>query len=251
MDNATIDAGLKAETCGMGIGSKLLPRDPQGLYTVRNADEACIGDDFYLWLFLDEENLSNYTDYRGEDMQGWSFTYEFPNGTTFTQDDSTNNSYRTQVYSLTEEDFGTYKISWTSPEGCNGLTSFDLSLAQECLKDGSRPTAIPMIAMVYPVPALASSELSIVINTVNQSVEDTGNGTIQAYGLQTLLPQVKETVDAILYDTNGKIVGASKTFEVDRGRALVKYPLGNLATGNYILLISGEDWSDSKQIIIE
>ncbi|MFD0796836.1 SdrD B-like domain-containing protein [Maribacter chungangensis] len=250
-DNTTIDAGLVAETCGMGIGSKVLPRDPGGVYTARNSDTACIGDDFYLWLFLDEENLGNFSGYQGDDLQGWSFTYEFPNGKVFTQANAADQSYRTQEYTLTEEDFGTYKISWTSPDGCHGLTYFDLTKAPECLPSGQRPTFTPMIAMVYPVPALASTDLSIVINTANKSLDSNTNTDIVAYGLQAFLPIEKETVTTVLFDTNGKNVGPTRTYEVDKGRTLVTYPLGNLATGSYILLVSGKDWTDSKQIIVE
>jgi predicted transcriptional regulator len=250
-DNTTIDAGLTAETCGMGIGSKVLPRDPAGVYTARNSDTACIGDDFYLWLFLDEENLGNFSGYQGSDLEGWSFTYEFPNGKVFTQSISANNSYRTQEYSLTEEDFGTYKISWTSPDGCHGLTYFNLSLAPECLQSGQRPTFTPIIAMVYPVPALASTDLSIVLNTANKSIDNSPESDIVSYGLKAFLPLKKEVVTTVLYDTNGKVVGPSRTYELDKGRTLVTYPLGNLATGSYILFVSGKDWNDSKQIIVE
>ncbi len=250
-NNTTIDAGLVAETCGMGIGSKVLPRDPSGVYTARNSDTACIGDDFYLWLFLDEENLGNFSGYRGADLEGWSFTYEFPNGKVFTQANAADNSYRTQEYSLTAEDFGTYKISWTSPDGCHGLTKFDLTLAPECLSSGKRPTFSSTIAMVYPVPALPSTDLNIVINTTNESLESGNNTDIVAYGLKAFFPVEKETVTTLLYDTNGKLVSPSRTFEVDKGRNLITYPLGNLATGSYILVVSGNDWTDSKQIVVE
>uniref|UniRef100_UPI00047E173F SdrD B-like domain-containing protein n=1 Tax=Maribacter antarcticus TaxID=505250 RepID=UPI00047E173F len=250
-DNTTIDTGLVSETCAVRIGNKVSPRDSSDVYTARNSDTACIGDNLYLSLFLHEENLANYNSYNGSDFQGWSFTYEFPNGKVFTQGDFAEQSYRTRQYPITEQDFGSYKVTFVNPNGETGIIRFELSLAPECKTDGTRKSYSNDIGMVYPVPALASTELNIVVNTENQSVDNNGDEDTSVYGLSARLPQTKETVTAMLYGTNGKIVAPARTFEVNKGRTVLKYPLSNLATGNYILLISGKDWSDSKQIIIK
>ena len=249
-DDTSIDAGLVATSCGIQIGSKVLPRDTEGIYTARDKDTACIGDDFFLWSFLDIKNLSNYTTYSGADLKGWSFTYEFPNGKVFTQDDSTKEKYRTKVPSLKAEDFGTYKISWKSPDGCHGLTRFVLTLGAECRADGTRGSAHNKIGMVYPIPAVSASALTLVVNTKNQSIENSADNG-ESFNLKTALTVSKETVSVVIYDSRGKMIAPAQIYTIDKGRASLQYQLGNLATGNYIIHITGEGWSDSKQILIK
>jgi len=156
------------------------------------------------------------------------------------------------VLGLDEEDFGIYTITYSGPDGCVGIMEFELTLGDECLEDGTRPsdfTPINPIASIFPVPATSGSTLTIVINTENGRINT--NSDINSVNLSAMLPANKENIGISLFDKNGRMVNPVRTYDITKGSDVVEYPLEYLSSGTYILRVDGKDWSDSKQVIIK
>ena len=238
--------------CGIMPAFKILPRDQPGVYAPGNETAACIGDDLYLWMYTDLENLN---DPLVEDYTDWTFTYEFPNGDVIVQNDRPNypGNHRAEKLDLTQDDFGQYKISWVSPTGCTGTTIFTLNFPDEgCGDNGTRTSDFFMIDAVYPIPAAAGSAITLEVSTRSASINSlAAKSANNASGKTPELVSRKETIHVRLYNFHGRQVGATQTFDVEQGKVKVYYQLGNLATGNYIIKIDGDLWTDSKQIIVE
>ncbi|MDB4292771.1 hypothetical protein N9954_05135 [Maribacter sp.] len=248
-DSVTVNVN---DECGIKPAFKIIPRDQPGVYTPGNETAACIGDNLYLWMYAEVENLE---DPLAEDYSDWAFTYEFPNGTVVVQNVGTSypGSHRTEKLDLTEDDFGVYNISWVSPTGCTGSTVFTLNFPDEgCGANGTRTSNIFGVDAVYPVPAPAGSEIVLEISTKNGSPSSiAGNSANSSNGKMPELVSRKETVRVNLYNFDGRKVGNTQTFEVEQGKAKVYFQLGNLAAGTYIVKINGTLWTDSKQIIVK
>ncbi|WP_273567369.1 SdrD B-like domain-containing protein [Maribacter halichondriae] len=113
--------------CNINPSFKILPRDTPGVYIPGDETAACIGDDFYIWMYIDGNKLG---DSYAEDFTDWKFIFEFPNGDVIVQENEPQypGNNRTEKLNLTAEDFGEYIISWVSPEGCERVNRNDLKL---------------------------------------------------------------------------------------------------------------------------
>ncbi|MDT0538198.1 SdrD B-like domain-containing protein, partial [Croceitalea sp. P059] len=252
MDDTTRDAGIVNPSCRITIGNKILPKYPANTWIEQNSDTACIGDSFLLWAAKDPSNFGNSSTYNGEDFVGYTFTYTTPTGDITTYSDSSQSSYRFEVLGLDEEDFGIYTITYSGPDGCAGIMEFELTLGDECLEDGTRPSdfaPINPIASIFPVPATSGSTLTIVINTENGRINT--NSDLNSVNLSAMLPANKENIGISLFDKNGRMVNPVRTYDITKGSDVVEYPLEYLSSGTYILRVDGNDWSDSKQVIIK
>ena len=200
-------------------------------------------------------DLENLNDPLVEDYSEWTFTYEYPNGTVLVRNDKTSypGNHRPDKLDLTEEDFGEYKISWVSPTGCTGSTVFTLNFPDEgCGDNGTRISDFYSIDAVYPVPATAGAKITLEISTKSGSVNSlAGKNANNTSGKTPELVSRKETIRVSLYNFDGRMVGETQTFDVEQGKVKVYYQLGNQATGNYIIKVDGDLWTDSKQITIK
>jgi len=234
--------------CGINPGFKILPRDNPGIYTPGPETAACIGDDYYIWMYIDVDNLSQSY---AEDFTDWKFTFEFPNGTVIVQENEPQypGNNRTKKLNLTAEDFGEYKISWVSPEGCEGSTVMILNFPDvACGANGTRSSQSNKVAAVYPLPAKSGSNITVEVNTISKSIDtNSKNGFDQ----KTKLISNIETIWVSVFNIGGQQLGQSVSYEVEKGQVKIDYATGNLSSGNYILKVDGNGWSDSKQIIIE
>jgi hypothetical protein len=256
IDETTKDAGIYKKI-QIFLGNKILPRDPNGFYETRPSDSACLGDDLWLWIYRDSQ-LGDYNNV-GAGLQGFTFTWNYPNGETYTTTDNNCTDCLEEAYAgkenlnnlgLNEDDFGLYTIEWVSPDGDTGILEFTLNFPDEgCNSDGTRNSSFNTITSIFPVPAPSGSTLTIVINSINGSIEDTSD--FNAVNFSAVLPANKENIGVSLFDTNGRMVNPVKTYDIGKGRDVIEYPLEYLSAGVYILKIDGEDWSDSKQVIIK
>ncbi|WP_350287984.1 SdrD B-like domain-containing protein, partial [uncultured Croceitalea sp.] len=208
VDDTSIDAGITGNLCEVFIASKILPRDTPNFYTPRDEDSACLGDTLYLWLYLDVENINtDEATYDGEDFVGWSFTYQFPNGKTFTKSDASEQSYRAVEFNLRTVEFGEYRITWTRPDGCTGTKVFTLNFPDEgCDLDGTRTQGSSQIISVFPVPALSGSSVTLAIDTVNGGIDD-GTNNISAVSLRAPIAKGRDNVTVTMFDASGRMVG--------------------------------------------
>ena len=252
-DNLTIDAGLVA-LCSSNLNPafQILPRDQPGVYAPGAETAACIGDDLFLWMYADLQNLD---DPLAEDYTEWTFTYEFPNGTVIVQNDLSNDFGNNKIEKLDikRQDFGEYTISWISPEGCTGTTAFTLILSEvDCGANGRRISNSFMINAVYPLPAAAGSEITLEIS--NRSGAINSPAARNANNARDNAPEWvsrKETIRVSLYNFDGRKVGETQTFEIEEGTVKVYYELGNLASGTYVIKVDSPLWTDSELLIIE
>ena len=247
-DSVTVDV---PNPCGIESAFKILPRDQPGSYTPGDETAACIGDNFYLWMFdptIDVLGISN-----GQFYNDWKFTYEFPNGDVIVQDVGSglfDGNHRINILDLDVEDFGEYNISWISPTGCEGSTVFTLNFPDSgCGANGRRASDFYSLDAIYPMPAFSGSEITLDISTRNQSFSSlSAKGASNAKASDFV--SKKETIKLSLYNMNGSLMTAIQSFDVEEGKVKVYYQLGNLPTGNYIIKVDGDNWTDSKQIIV-
>lgn len=234
--------------CNINPSFKVLPRDTPGVYIPGDETAACIGDDYYIWMYIDGNKLG---DSYAEDFTDWKFTFEFPNGDVIVQENEPQypGNNRAQKLNLTAEDFGEYKISWISPEGCEGSTVMTLNFPDVgCGVNGTRSSQSNKVASVYPLPAKSGSNITLEVNTISKSINTTSkDDSIQ----KNELLSIKETVWVSIYNIGGQQLGQSVSYEVEKGMVKIDYNLNNLPSGNYILKVDGNGWTDSKQIIIE
>ncbi|KPM32351.1 Hypothetical protein I595_2003 [Croceitalea dokdonensis DOKDO 023] len=244
--NHTLDAGIKV-SCPMVLQYKVRPRDPDGTYITGNSSTACLGYDLILRVVRPGEETNPDVD---NDYTGWTFTFVNANGGTSVRSDA-QAPYQNSVsrYGLNADDFGIYTISWVNPDGCEGSAEFLLELEPNCTST-PKVGGIPMsITKVFPVPAVSGDKVTLVLNTDTGSINT--NTDLNAVSLQAVFPSELETVTVSLFDTSSRMVNDVKTYEVSRGRDVIDYPLDYLSAGTYILKVDGDDWSDSKQIIIK
>ena len=250
MDEDSVTVNV-SNPCGIEPSFKILPRDQPGNYTPGYETAACIGDNFYLWMFDPAIDVLN--EFNGQDYAQWSFTFVAPNGDVVVQDNRPNypGNHRFEVLDLTVEDFGDYTISWVAPSGCAGSTVFTLNFPDAgCGDNGVRTSDFYSMDAVYPSPARSGSEITIEISTKNQSIsnltaKDASNGKVPEFVSR------KETIKLSLYNMNGRLVSPAKAYEVEQGKVKVYYQLGSLPTGNYIIKVDGANWTDSKQILVK
>ena len=237
--DSTRDAGL-VSNCRLIVQYKVRPRDPDGTYTTGSSSAACLGDDIVLRMVKPgEEDLPD----SALDFEGWVFTWIHADGFIAVRDNGVSR------FGLDSEDFGTYSVSWVSPDGCTGNASFELSFPDEgCIDDGTRPSSTSQITSMFPVPASSGSTLTLVVNTENGSI---GTVSSDATFLRTALPANKETISVSLFDYNGRLVQPSRTYDITKGRDVVEFDLSYLESGSYIVKIDGYGWTDSKSIIIK
>jgi len=248
-DSVTVDV---LNACGMEPSFKILPRDEAGVYTPGYETAACIGDNFYLWMFDAEIDVLN--DFNGQDYTQWSFTYEYPNGEVVVQNNRPNypGNHRFEVLDLGTEDFGDYKISWISPSGCAGSTVFTLNFPDAgCGDNGTRVSDFYTVDAVYPIPAAGGSEITLEISTKTQGFSSLSGKGATTSGKSPELVSRKETIKLSLYNMSGRLMASARSYDVEQGKVKVYYQLGNLPTGNYIIKVDGANWTDSKQIMIE
>jgi len=249
MDEDSVTVTVSS-SCGIEPAFKILPRDQPGNYAPGYDTAACIGDDFYLWMFDPEIDVLN--EYNGQDYTQWSFTFTAPNGDVVVQDDRPNypGNHRFEVLDLAVEDFGDYTISWVAPSGCTGSTVYTLNFPDAgCGDNGVRTSDFYAVDAVYPLPANRGSEITLEISTKSQSINNltdkgASNGKVPDFVSR------KETIKISLYNMSGRLMTAVKTYEVEQGKVKVYYPLGSLPTGNYIIKVNGVNWTESKQIMI-
>ncbi len=247
-DDVSIDAGLTTTCPQLEVQYKIRPRDTDGIYTPGNETAACLGDALIIRLVMPGdgvtyEDASLFTD--------WVFTYELVNGGVSVRGKAEEplNNYVAR-YGLQENDFGTYRISWVSPDGCTGSDEFVLNFPDAgCNADGIRSNATNKVATVFPMPAKSGSTVQVIINTDTGSfASETTSGT----ALKAALPAKGEEVRLSLYELNsGRLVHRPRTVTISKGQDMVPYALDQLATGVYILKAEGNSWTDTKQLIVE
>jgi len=119
-----------------------------------------------------------------------------------------------------------------------------------CGDNGVRTSDFYSLDAVYPTPARSGSEITLEISTKSQSfssiaAKGASNGKTPDFVSR------KETIKLSLYNMNGRLMAAAKSYDVEQGKVKVYYQLGNLPTGNYILKVDGANWTDSKQILVK
>ncbi|QCW99304.1 hypothetical protein FGM00_03945 [Aggregatimonas sangjinii] len=245
-DSVTVNVN---SACGINPAFKILPRDQPGTYTPGNSTAACLGDNLYLWMHMDPDNLF---DGLAEDYSEWSFTFEFPNGDVIVQDSRPiwPGNQRVEKLDLQESDFGDINISWVSPDGCVGSTVFTLNFpdGSSCGPNGTRISDFYALGAVYPVPAQSGSTITLEVNTKTKSIS-TAKGASQSKNF--VVPTSKTTIQVSLYNLSGRLVETPKSYDVETGMVKVYHELSNLPTGTYIIRVDGDEWFDSDNIIIE
>ncbi|NKI33527.1 SdrD B-like domain-containing protein, partial [Croceivirga thetidis] len=252
-DDMTRDAGIK-QSRQLFIGNKVRFRDPANTYVRRNADTACLGEQLFFWIHLEEEDLNDVSRL-GNGLEGYVFTWNFPNGRTFvTSDDDCSectNSSKEQAFEIPidEDDFGLYTIDWSAPDGASGTITFDLSLSGECLEDGTRPSGVDSrITQISPNPATSGGSVNIAINTRNGSITTAETGVF--FSARTGR-QKSATVNIALYDMSGRIIAFARPYNVYPGSDVVNYQLGSLETGTYLIQVIGDGWKDTAKLIVK
>ena len=246
-DSVTVNVN---NACGINPAFKILPRDAPGTYAPGSSTAACLGDNLYLWMFMDENNLDNVL---AENYSDWKFTFEFPDGSVVVQENVPpypgNN--RVSKLDLQESDFGDINISWEAPDGCTGSTVFTLNFpdGDSCGPNGTRISDFFALAAVYPVPAPSGSMITLDVNTKTRSISTNAKGASQSRDFD--VPSSKTSIRVSLYNLSGRMVETPKTYDIETGKVKVYHELSNLPTGTYILRVDGDEWFDSENIIIE
>ncbi len=238
-DDLTIDCGLKS-LCPLILQYKIRPRDTDGIYTTGNETAACLGDDIIIRLVMPGEEDSESATTAFTD---WVFTFSLANGSTAVRgNDQVPYNNAVSRFGLNEDDFGLYTVSWVSADGCEGTAEFTLNFPDEgCNADGIRANDANKVASIFPMPAKSGSTVQMVITT------DTGVANSAG-----AFPASKEQVSLALYELNsGRMVNQPKVIDITKGRDVINYELNQLSSGVYILRISGSNWTDTKQIVVD
>ncbi|WP_216359405.1 T9SS type A sorting domain-containing protein, partial [Sediminicola luteus] len=226
---------VEQEACPMNSGLAVLPRDQEVGYQPGTEIEACIGDDFHIWMYMQLEALG---DPSAEDYSQWMFTFTLPNGQEVVQADPEN--VQNNLYckeNIDKTDFGTYKISWKTPEGCTGESSVTLTLSGDCESD--KNTNATGATSLYPNPAKSNSVVTLSLNTPSKGSQ-TGKG-LTAGGEKLWLS---------IYSIDGRMVSPARSYQVYQGESEVQFNTLNLAPGKYIVRVIGNGWIDSKHLIV-
>ena len=96
------------------------------------------------------------------------------------------------------------------------------------------------ISKVYPIPVASGGTL-----TLEFGIESDNSTSDKAFG-----PQLKEDVSIVVYDFNGRIVSAPRSFEMIDGKAVIYLDVDNMPSGKYFVKAQGSNWSESKQILV-
>ncbi|WP_141402388.1 SdrD B-like domain-containing protein [Sediminicola luteus] len=224
--------------CGLQSGMAVLPRDQETGYQPATAMEACLGEDFHIWMFAQLQHLG---DPNGEDYSNWTFRFRLPNGTTVVQNDPEN--VQNNLYckeKMTEEDFGTYQIGWESPEGCTGNTSVTLTLSGECTTENNGTA----VGSLYPNPASSGGVVTMELLLGSQTH---ANGV----PLVNSSSKTRETLWLSLYSVEGKLITPAQKYLVYQGHITIDYQLAPVAPGKYVIRVIGNGWADSKRLIVK
>ena len=257
--NLNKDAGIY-RGIQLRIGDKIRPRDPGGYYEERPSDKACLGDDLWLWIFKDS-NLNDYSNI-GAGLEGFTFTWNFPNGEKYTTTDGNCTDCISESWArkenlnnlhLTSEDFGLYTVNWVSPDGETGVLSFTLDFPDEgCSSDGTRNSGTNKITLITPNPARSGGTTTIEIQTVGSPIaSDLGGKSLDNGPMDN---GTTTNVNVAMFDISGRMINAYRNYSVNTGRSTIEYSVGNVSPGQYIIMVQGENgegWTDSKNILIE
>jgi hypothetical protein len=224
--------------CELQSGLAILPRNQEIGYQSATTIEACLGEDFHIWMFAQLQHLG---DPNGEDYSNWRFNFSLPNGTTVMQNDPEN--VQNNLYckeNITAEDFGTYLFTWESPEGCTGNTRVTLNVATTCTENGNHTG----LGGLYPNPAPSGSVVTMVLQLGEQ-------GEQHGVPLVSSNSKSRETLWISLYSVEGKLITKAQKYQVYQDNAVLNYRLAPVAPGKYVIRAIGNGWADSKRLIVK
>ena len=82
----------------------------------------------------------------------------------------------------------------------------------------------------------------------------TGNGeslTVCATTEKSFGPQLKEDVSVVVYDMQGRMISIPRTFKMVDGKAIIYLDIDSIPSGKYIVRAQGNNWAESKHILVK
>lgn len=96
------------------------------------------------------------------------------------------------------------------------------------------------ITTVYPVPVPSGGTLTMEFGS---STSDTG-------AKKTFGPELEEDIAVVVYDMNGRMISVPRSFKMIGGKAVIYLDIDSIPGGKYIVRAQGNNWAESKHILV-
>ncbi|MFK7782025.1 T9SS type A sorting domain-containing protein, partial [Psychroserpens sp.] len=121
---------------------------------------------------------------------------------------------------------GDYIYSFVGNGACSPSAAIIKVFYEDCSDEPSQSVR------VYPVPAASNSKINIKLDIVNTD-------------------DYSEDIEIMVYDALGRVIYSPRFYNVTSGSNLINFDLGNIEESTYMMVISGDDWSVTKRLIVK